>query len=198
MTTRHTTAGILLAAGSGRRFDATGARNKLFQLLDGGESVAQRAAHSQLNVLSTVIAVVSNAQLAEQLERLGCKVLFYSEAQQGMGASLAYAVRHVVTHVQGAQSVLIGLADMPYVLPDTISALVTQLELGTGIVQPVYQEQGGHPVGFAREYFPALMALQGDTGARHLLREFPVLRVPVADPGIILDIDYLSDLNLTP
>jgi CTP:molybdopterin cytidylyltransferase MocA len=42
------------------------------------------------------------------------------------------------------------------------------------------------------------MALQGDTGARHLLREFPVLRLPVADRGIILDIDYLSDLPLTP
>jgi molybdenum cofactor cytidylyltransferase len=149
-------------------------------------------------VLANVLAVVSNAQVAEQLRQLGCQVLFYSEAQQGMGASLAYAVTHVVTHFPDAQSVLIGLADMPYVQPDTVSAIVTQLEQGATIVQPIFEEQPGHPVGFARCHFPALMALQGDTGARHLLREFPVLRLPVADRGIILDIDYLSDLPLTP
>lgn len=196
--TRQATVGILLAAGSGRRFDATGARNKLLQLLDDGTSVAQHSARTLLKVLANVVAVVSNEKLAAQLTQLGCQVLLYPGAEQGMGATLAYAVSHVAVRFPEAQSVLIGLADMPYVQSDTVSRIVTELEQGAGIVQPVYEQQAGHPVGFASCYFAALMALQGDTGARHLLREFPVLRLAVQDPGIILDIDYLSDIQLNP
>ncbi|MBC7513048.1 MAG: NTP transferase domain-containing protein, partial [Herminiimonas sp.] len=50
--------GLLLAAGRGRRFDATGERDKLRQVLPGGRTVAAAAAANLLTVLPHVIAVV--------------------------------------------------------------------------------------------------------------------------------------------
>lgn len=191
---RQTTVGILLAAGAGRRFDADGLRNKLCEVLDDGMSVACHAAQTQRSVLANVVAVVRSPELADQLKSLGCQVLLFSGADQGMGASLAHAVRFVDAHFPQAHSVLIGLADMPYIEPGTVEQIVNELDRGAAIVQPYCQQQAGHPVGFARCHFPALMALQGDTGARQLLREFPVVALAVDDPGILQDIDYSSDL----
>jgi len=39
-----------------------------------------------------------------------------------------------------------------------------------------------------------LMALNGDIGARRLLIEFPVTQIVVNDPGIVQDIDFITDL----
>ena len=192
---QQTTVGVLLAAGAGRRFDPTGVQNKLLQLLDNGVPVVVQSLKTQLVAVSTVIAVVQSPELAGQLSMPGCQPLVFAGAGQGMGATLAYAVSHIARHCPDAQSLLVALADMPYLKSDTVLQVVAQLDLGAEIVVPVYRHRAGHPVGFARRHFAALMALQGDTGARHLLREFPVLELEVDDPGAVLDIDYAADLR---
>jgi molybdenum cofactor cytidylyltransferase len=52
----------------------------------------------------------------------------------------------------------------------------------------------GNPVGFGRVHLAALLALEGDQGARRLLQTCPVTEVPVEDPGIFRDIDTPADL----
>jgi molybdenum cofactor cytidylyltransferase len=52
----------------------------------------------------------------------------------------------------------------------------------------------GNPVGFGRVHLQALLALQGDRGARGLLQSCPVTEVAVDDPGIFRDIDTPADL----
>jgi len=190
---QHTSVGILLAAGVGKRFDPTGVRNKLVELLDSGAPVAVQAAQNLRNVLSDVIAVVRSSELAEQFTQLGCRPLIFANAEQGMGASLAYAMS--VADELGADSVLVALADMPYLRSGTIQQIVDALSSGADIVQPVFQDQAGHPVGFSKRHFSALRALTGETGARHLLREFSVMQISVDDPGVVQDIDYLTDLR---
>lgn len=187
--------GILLAAGSGRRFDPSGIKNKLIEPLENGTPVAIQAAKNLLQVLSTVAVVTRSRALAAQFDALGCKSLLFADAAQGMGASLAHAVADVVESHIAAHAVLIALGDMPYLQTDTIEKLVRALQDGADMVQPIYQKQVGHPVGFSRRHFAALMRLQGERGARHLLREFPVTQVEVNDPGILKDIDYPADLR---
>ncbi|MFO1431924.1 MAG: NTP transferase domain-containing protein [Candidatus Competibacteraceae bacterium] len=41
------------------------------------------------------------------------------------------------------------------------------------IAAPVWNGRRGHPVGFGRQCYPALVALRGDTGARELLNAHP-------------------------
>ena len=191
----NTPIGIVLAAGSGKRFDPVGVQNKLTARLGSGGSVAAQSVKNVRAVLTDVIVVVRSMQLVDQLSSSGCTVLFFSDADQGMGASLAFATSYLVTHHPDTVSVLVALADMPFIKTSTISEIVFRLNTGADIVQPIYQSQPGHPVGFSKRHFPALMSLTGDTGARHLLQQFSVAQVDVDDPGIIRDIDYLSDLQ---
>lgn len=191
----HTTVGILLAAGSGRRFDPDGLNNKLLQLLDNGVPVALQSARRLLDVLGNVVAVVQCPVLAAMLSDSGCHALMFADANRGMGASLACGVEYVAAQYPTARAVLVGLADMPFISAVTTGAVVDAIERGADIVQPVFKGAGGHPVGFSSRHFASLMALHGDTGARHLMQQFSVVQIPVDDPGIIQDVDYPSDLS---
>jgi molybdenum cofactor cytidylyltransferase len=189
--------GILLAAGRGRRFDPTGERNKLLQPLTSGDAVAVASARALLAVLSKVIAVVRPGDdgVAEALRALGCDVTVCLEADQGMGASLAHAVRYSVSHsLPAAGSWLIALGDMPHLQQSTIQALADALAGGAVIAAPVSGGRRGNPVAFGAACLPQLLALGGDEGARRILKLHPVTEVAVDDPGIFQDIDLPDDL----
>lgn len=188
-------AGILLAAGKGSRFDPSGTRNKLLQPLDDGDPVAVASAKNLLAALPRVVAVVrpESDALADALRAIGCMPTECAEAESGMAASLVHGLRHA----SDADGWVIALADMPHVSPDTIAALAAAIEHGADIAAPSYQGMRGNPVAFGRRHLPQLLLLQGDRGARELLKEHPVVDVMVDDPGIVRDIDTPADLDRT-
>lgn len=184
---------ILLAAGAGRRF---------------GEPVSKLLAGSPPLILHTlatlraglgsavpILAVVRPEATALQvlLADQGIDVTVCPEADAGMGTSLAYAA----AQVDETRPVMVALGDMPAIAPATLAAVQSALLDGASLVQPQYQGQRGHPVGFHARWLPALRALRGDTGARQLLRDHSdaLLTLPVDDPGIVLDIDTPAQLN---
>lgn len=212
--------GILLAAGSGSRFDPTGARYKLLQALPGGEPVLAASARALLAAVPRVVAVVraQDAATASLLRSLGCEVVVCERATEGMAASLVCGVGHA----RDADGWLIALADMPYVQPATMAALARAVapaagqdsaagrgsaRLGAGgaggdaavvaarIAAPVYAGRRGNPVAFGRAHLQALLALEGDQGARSILKNNPVNELAVDDPGILQDIDTPSDIS---
>lgn len=187
------TVGILLAAGRGRRFDPSGACNKLLQALPGGELVVVASARKLLAVLPTVVAVVRPGDdlVAAALQALGCEILVAKDADSGMGASLL----HAILHTQGASGWLIALGDMPHVQSSTIAALVPALAAGAAIAAPTFHGRRGNPVGFGRRHLPLLLALQGDQGARSILQQHPVQEIEVLDIGVVQDIDTRLDLS---
>lgn len=186
-------AGILLAAGKGSRFDPSGARNKLLQPLDDGDPVAVASAKNLLAALPRVVAVVrpQSTALADALRTIGCMPTVCAEAETGMAASLVHGLRHA----SDADGWVIALADMPHVSPGTIAALAGAIERGADIAAPSYRGMRGNPVAFGRRHLPQLLLLQGDRGARELLKAHPVVEVAVDDPGIMRDIDTPADLE---
>ncbi|MFZ6649421.1 nucleotidyltransferase family protein [Undibacterium sp. TJN25] len=185
--------GILLAAGKGSRFDASGVQNKLMQVLPSGEAVAVASARNLLAVLPDVLAVTRPATpaLEHALQAAGCRVQTCADAGQGMAASLVHGLQ------QGGDCAgwIIALGDMPYVQQSTLQAMLQALRAGAGIVLPVHEGKRGNPVGFSSSYLPQLLALSGDQGARSLLKHYPVTEVDVDDAGIHRDIDLPSDLE---
>lgn len=183
--------GILLAAGSSRRFGS----NKLLAPLAEGTPVGVAAARSLIGVLPDSIAVVrpADSELAALLRSQGLQIVECAQAEQGMGHTLAAAIGAAAR----ADAWLIALADMPFIQSSTHADLVARLVEGTAIIAPHYQGRRGHPVGFAAEYGAELLALTGESGARDLLsRHASVLtRLEVDDPGILLDIDTPADLR---
>jgi len=185
--------GVLLAAGLGSRFDPLGLHNKLLARMPDGTPVAHEAAHRLLLVVTRVIAVVrpGSDALARALNDAGCDVVFAANAERGMGASLAAGI----TASEDAEGWVVALADMPRIALPTIEAVARALDGGAPLVAPFYEGQRGHPVGFGSEHRDALLALDGDTGAKALLTSQALTRIDVDDPGILRDVDTPDDLR---
>ncbi|MBK5104447.1 MAG: nucleotidyltransferase family protein [Burkholderiales bacterium] len=182
--------GILLAAGASKRFGS----DKLLHPLAGQATVASAALANLRIAIPHVIAVVrpGTAKLQNLLSEGGATVILCAKADDGMGVSLATAVRS-----SGAVAGwVIALADMPYIRPETIGSIAAALVAGTPIVAPAYRGKRGHPVGLSARFRAQLEALQGDEGARALLKENASLvkLIKVNDPGVCRDIDTPADL----
>lgn len=189
-------AGVLLAAGLGRRFGG----DKLLHPLPDGQPLAQVAARALVAALApvggTCVAVVRPGQtaLAALLGQAGCTAIECPEAALGMGHSLACGVRATAQ----ACGWLVALADMPCIAPTSYAAVRDALLQGDArsIAAPRWQGQRGHPVGFGRHWFGALSRLQGDEGARAVLAAArgAITLCPVDDAGVLQDIDRRGDL----
>ena len=59
------------------------------------------------------------------------------------------------------------------------------------MVVPTIDGKRGNPVVWSRRFFPELMALDGDVGARHLIGRYPeaVAEVPLTDTAALIDVD---------
>jgi molybdenum cofactor cytidylyltransferase len=186
--------GILLAAGLGTRFDPSGLHNKLLAPLPDGTPVVFQSARRLLAVAADVIAVVRPGaeKLADVLNEAGCNVIFSIDAERGMGATLAAAVRAT----SEAEGWLVALGDMPWIEPATIEAIARPLDAGEALVAPVYHGKRGHPVGFGIAHRDMLVSLDGDAGARALFAssQTPLL-IEVDDANVLRDVDLPSDLS---
>ena len=188
--------GILLAAGFSRRF---GAEDKLLQPLPDGRLIAVAAAEHLIQAIPTCIAVVraENKVLAEMLISRGFKLVFCDESKPEMADSLATAIRFSAKFAEANNGFVIALADMPYIKAETIRAVAERLGEGAAIVIPTYQGQRGHPVGFAGKFRHELESLQGDEGARSIIKRHAnnVTLMACEDAGVLADIDTLADLS---
>ena len=56
---------------------------------------------------------------------------------------------------------------------------------------PTIDGKRGNPVVWSRRFFPDLMAVEGDVGARHLIGRYPeaVAEVPVTGKAALTDVD---------
>ena len=181
--------GLLLAAGSAKRFGS----DKLRHALPHGVAIAVQAAR-HLKSQVDVVAVVrpGSDELSQALKGEGCEVVICDNAAEGMGASLACAV----LAAGGADAWLVALGDMPYVRPSSIAAVRAALEGGALLVAPFFHAHRGHPVGIGAKFRQELLSVGGDEGAKALLSRHgsELLKIPVGDPGVIRDIDRPEDL----
>ncbi|HEX5091684.1 MAG TPA: nucleotidyltransferase family protein [Burkholderiales bacterium] len=182
--------GLLLAAGSASRFGS----DKLRHPLPHGVAIAVQSARHLKPEVSRLVAVVRPGadETARALGDEGCEVAVCEHAAQGMGASLACAVRAAGE----ADGYLVALADMPFVRRSSIAAVREALERGAPVAAPYFRTRRGHPVGFAGRLRDELTALAGDEGARRVLEAHAaaLVKVPVGDPGVVRDIDRPADL----
>ncbi len=110
--------------------------------------------------------------------------------EEGLGASLRAGIEALEEDVDAA---LVGLGDMPRVLPAHIDRLIDAFDpAGPGtIVVPVHDRKRGHPVLWSSRHFAEMRKLGGDVGARGLLERHAdaVRAVPIDDAAIHLDVD---------
>jgi molybdenum cofactor cytidylyltransferase len=182
--------GILLAAGTGSRFGA----QKLLATLADGTPVCRAAARALRGGTAGAVAVIrpGDSALAACLLDAGLEVAECPASARGMGASLACGAAAAPADA----ALVVALADMPWVRARTVAEVAAALEGGALLAAPVYRGRRGHPVGFAPMLRPALLELDGDTGARAVVEAnaAELAGLVVDDPGAVLDVDSPDDL----
>lgn len=182
---------ILLAAGFSRRFGSI----KLNALLPNGNTLAAQTL-ARIHAATDQILVVTRPELLTNLLDAGAPqnmTVLCTDAEQGMGHTLACGMRHLPPHWD---AVLVCLADMPFVASSTYTQLLNAPHKDT-IVVPEYQGKRGNPVGFGSRWFDMLAQATGDSGGREVMKAHPecVVKVAVNDPAIHVDVDVPGDLQ---
>lgn len=186
----HPAAGLVLAAGRGRRFgDAT----KQLALLDGRPLVAHVAATALAADLDPVVVVVGHdAAAVTAALPTGARAVHNPDFARGQSTSLRTGLDELARLDTGPAVVL--LADEPDVGAAAIRAVVAALRDGARVVRCAYDDRPGHPVGLARGRWAAAAAGgDHDEGARWLVRGDAVTLVDVAGPAPV-DVDHVEDL----
>jgi molybdenum cofactor cytidylyltransferase len=93
---------------------------------------------------------------------------------------------------------LIVLGDMPSVTPALLYTLIAAFDPGEGraICVATHAGKRGNPVLWARRFFPEMMAIEGDVGAKHIMaaNDELVCEVEAPDDAPLIDIDTKEDL----
>jgi molybdenum cofactor cytidylyltransferase len=186
---------LILAAGAGRRFGASGNGGKLLADL-GGAPVIRRVAEQVLDAGFAEVVVVKGAEdapLRAALAGLDLRILHAPDWAEGMAASLRAGVAALSPQSEG---VCVFLGDMPLVPVALCADLVERAQDAGYAARPRCGGKPGHPVAFTRAAFGDLLMLEGDAGATALLKARPeaVAYLDTADSGVLLDIDTPDDL----
>lgn len=182
-------AAIVLAAGQSRRMEG---KNKLLEDFNGTPLVRRAVETAIRSSASPVIVVTGKDDDAVRHALKGLDVRFVNNPDfaEGLSSSLKAGIRSVPEESAGA---IICLGDMPQVTSALIDRLIAGFapERGAMIVAPVKNKQRGNPVLWARRFFPELLKLEGDMGARKLANFYDegLLEIEVADDGAFADID---------
>jgi molybdenum cofactor cytidylyltransferase len=181
--------GLLLAAGSASRFGS----DKLRHPLPHGVPIAVQSARNLRAEVARVVIAVRGRDAEKIFAAERCETALCERADEGMGASLACAVRAAGK----ADGYIIALADMPFLRRATIAAVRETLEKGARLAAPYFHARRGHPVGIAGSFYEELSHLGGDEGARRIIavNEGALVKIPVGDPGAVRDIDRPEDLT---
>lgn len=182
--------GVLLAAGSSKRFGS----DKLRFELPNKELVIYSSAKKLIQVIPNSVAVVQskNSKICSVLTGLNYHIFENPKYEHGIASSICCAVANT-----SPDAWVIALADMPFIKLESIHQVVTLLRNGHKLVAPKFNNKRGHPVGISSDYKSDLLELNGDSGAKSIIeRNYKNLRTfNTDDIGVIEDIDTLTDIK---
>lgn len=184
---------VVLAAGMSKRM---GAPKQLLQI--GGKTLLQNVLDNLRgsSVGEVVVVLGASAQeIRNHLDPTNLRVIINDAFEAGMGTSLRAGLNAVNPEAEAA---LIVLADQPFVAAATFDRLIEQYRKHKPqIALPLYKGFRGNPVLLDRSVFPEVMSLNGDIGCRAIFgaHNDNILKVPVEDIGVLLDIDTTTDLQ---
>jgi molybdenum cofactor cytidylyltransferase len=189
LQTGRSIAAVVLAAGRSSRM---GGPNKLLAEI-GGRPLVRIVVEAALGSRARPVLVVTGHQcerIEAALAGLAVKFVHNKDYADGLGSSLKAGIAALPPEVDG---VVICLGDMPQVDAVMIERLIDAIDPDKGalVAVPTVDGKRGNPVVWSRRFFPDLMSVEGDVGARYLIGRYgeAVTEVPVSDIGVLADID---------
>jgi molybdenum cofactor cytidylyltransferase len=196
---RPPVAAVVLAAGKSSRMAPF---NKLLVTDRSGKPMVCRVVDNVLSSGARPIIVVTGHRAEEVRAALGNRPVSFVHAEDfadGLSASLKAGIAALP---EQASAALVCLGDMPLVTGRMMDRLIEGFDPDEGrtIVVPTHQGRAGNPILWSRTYFPDMLALDGDSGARSLLRrhEEGVAEIEIGDDAVLRDFDTVDSLATLP
>ncbi|NSC24555.1 nucleotidyltransferase family protein [Streptomyces albus subsp. chlorinus] len=188
-------AGLLLAAGGGRRL---GGRPKALLPYRGRPLVEHAAGVLRAGGCDPVYVVLGAARdrVRRQARLPGCVQVDNPDWAEGMGGSLRAGLRAVAA--SGAAAVLVLLVDQPGIGAGAVARVRDACHSPAALVAAAYDGRRGHPVLLGADHWSGVAdSAQGDAGARAYLRARAsrLTLVECADLSDPADIDTPEDLR---
>jgi molybdenum cofactor cytidylyltransferase len=190
--TSSAVAAVVPAAGASRRFGSV----KLLAAIE-GEPLLQRTLRALVDAgVSRVVVVTAPDARLDAITLFGdVRVTRVTNAspERGMFSSIQTGMTSVA---QGAAVVVLP-ADMPFVRPATIAALVDEHRRNPDeVLVASYAGRRGHPIVLPAALVPRLAALPASMSLKGALEQQGIAPTPVEidDSGVLRDVDVPADL----
>lgn len=185
---------VILAAGAARRMRAAK------QLLEyRGRSLIRRAAETAVNSnCRPAVAVLGEraGQIKAQIADLPVETVVNERWADGLGTSIGAGVESLAAEAEKIEAVIVMLCDQPLISSEQINSLVEIYKRGgCTIVASSYGATFGVPALFGREHFAELTALEGDAGAKSVIKKHLAETRFVENPAAAVDVDTPEDFR---
>jgi molybdenum cofactor cytidylyltransferase len=187
-------AAIILAAGMSRRMG----HNKLLTPMPDGRTMIDQTVENVLQTAAHPVIVVTghdDDKIREALAGTKTRFVHAPSYRDGMAESLRTGIAALSDTIGAA---LIILGDMPLVDPASLNRLLAAYDPDEGrdIIVPVFDAQRGNPVLWGKKFFPELLNISGDTGARNILLQHmeSVAEIPMPTDAVLRDFDTPATL----
>jgi molybdenum cofactor cytidylyltransferase len=182
---------VLLAAGMSSRMGSSGL-HKLLAEFDGIPLLRRTATVAIGSKASSVALVLGHRadDLQNVLSGLKLSTIINPDYASGMASSLATGF--ATQEARNADGIMVMLADMPDLSSAHLDQLIDAFDASgaTAIVRAVFDGKPGNPVILPRSLQDAVLRLEGDVGARHLIETsgLPIINVEIG-PAAQVDVD---------
>ncbi|PWL38923.1 4-diphosphocytidyl-2C-methyl-D-erythritol synthase [Flagellimonas aquimarina] len=178
---------LILAAGASKRMG-----NKVKQLLPWGNStlIENTVATAKQVSDSVFIVLGANREKIRESTSLDAEIIHNPNWKAGMGSSISIGAEYILKHAEGKNGLLIMLADQPLIDASYLNQLKKEFDQDDfKVVATSYENRLGVPAIFHQSIIPELTHLNGDYGARHIIKKYQATIKSVLPNGKELDID---------
>ncbi len=130
------------------------------------------------------------------LTDLNIHIAYNAQWQTGMAGSIQCGLRKLLTLAPDLEAIVLMVCDQPFVSPHLIHQLIQGYQVSNHlIVASEYAGIHGVPALFHRTFFPELNMLQGDVGAKSIIRQHRSCSLGIPFLKGAIDLDTPEDLN---
>lgn len=181
--------GIIMASGFSRRMG----KNKLLMDFKGKKLIEYIIEAASQSDLDQVILVYRDEKIKELASGSRVKTIYNNRAHLGQSQSVVLGVENSLD-----SSYMFFAGDQPFIDKDLINELVElHKESPDHILRPFYKDRFYMPTIFPNSFRSELLKLEGDKGARDLIKANPQLtrKLQLENPDKLVDLDTQEDFD---
>lgn len=140
------------------------------------------------------VALGGNHSVIKHTISLGVSIIDIPDWEDGMGTSISVSLNEM--KVKKYEAIIISVCDQPYISEVVFKNLLAEFERGkSSIVISKYKNSSGPPTLFGKKHYDRLLKLEGDVGAKEIVKnnlvEVGIIQFQKGD----IDIDTEKDLR---